>query len=79
MPKAFWIDPLICSNFRISVSENDRMSTKNAISSVAMSAKVAIQAGAPLLQGGHSSEEASSEEASELASSDEPPASDSAS
>ena len=37
-----------------SISVNDRISTKNAISKVAMSANVAIQAGAPASQAGHS-------------------------
>ena len=50
-PKAFFSDPEICLNFGTLNSANDRIRTKNAIRSVAMSAKVAIQAGAPT--GGH--------------------------
>ena len=50
-PKAFWSEPEICLNFGTLNSANDRISTKNAMSSVAMSANVAIQAGAPT--GGH--------------------------
>ena len=50
-PKAFFNEPEICLNFGTLNSAKDRIRTKKAISSVAMSAKVAIQAGAPT--GGH--------------------------
>ena len=43
------------SNLGSSVSENDKIRTKNAIKSVAISAKVAIQPGAPGLHSGQSS------------------------
>ena len=50
--------PLICLNFGTLNSAKDKISTKNAINSVAISAKVAIHAGAPF--GGHSSHSCSS-------------------
>jgi len=50
-PKAFRSEPEICLNFGTLNSANDRISTKKAINSVAISAKVAIHAGAPT--GGH--------------------------
>ncbi|CAI8199329.1 MAG: Uncharacterised protein [SAR116 cluster bacterium] len=50
-PNAFFREPEICLNFGTLNSANDRMRTKKAISSVAISAKVAIHAGAPT--GGH--------------------------
>ena len=54
-PKALDIEPdmsLLIEGESISVK--DKISTKNAIKSVAISAKVAIQAGAPASQAGHS-------------------------
>ena len=50
-PKAFFREPEICLNFGTLNSANDRIRTKKAIRSVAMSAKVAIHGGAPT--GGH--------------------------
>ena len=50
-PKAFFSEPEICLNFGTLNSANDRIRTKKAISNVAISANVAIQAGAPT--GGH--------------------------
>ena len=50
-PKAFLSEPEICLNFGTLNSANDKIRTKKAIRRVAMSAKVAIQAGAPV--GGH--------------------------
>ena len=58
IPKAFFMLPLICLNFGTLNSANERIKTKKAINSVAISAKVAIQAGAPL--GGHSGHSCSS-------------------
>ena len=49
--KGLFERPEICLNFGTLNSANERIRTKNAISSVAISAKVAIQAGAPC--GGH--------------------------
>jgi len=46
-PNEFFSEPLICLNFGTFISANDKINTKNAINKVAMSAKVAIQAGAP--------------------------------
>ena len=54
-PKAAFIEPAICLYLGTFISANDSSSTKNAINNVAISAKVAIQAGAPLLQGGQAS------------------------
>ena len=59
-PKAFLNDPLTSLYFGTFISAKDKMSTKKAISSVAISANVAIQAGAPLLQGGQSGSSAGS-------------------
>ena len=53
MPKASFSDPATCSNLGTLTLENDKISTKNAISSVAISANVAIHAGAPLSHLGH--------------------------
>ena len=53
-PKANCMEPLIYSNLGTSVSEKDRMRTKNAINKVAISAKVAIQGGEPFLHSGQS-------------------------
>ena len=55
IPKEFFSEPLICLNLGTFISANDSSSTKKAMSSVARSAKVASQAGAPGLHGGHSS------------------------
>ncbi len=46
-PNEFFNEPLICLNLGTFISANDKINTKNAISKVAMSANVAIQAGAP--------------------------------
>ena len=54
IPKACLSDPATCLNLGTSVSAKLSNRTKKAISKVAMSANVAIQAGAPPLQGGHS-------------------------
>ena len=58
IPNAFFKLPLICLNFGTLNSAKERIKTKNAIKRVAISAKVAIHAGAPL--GGHSSHSCSS-------------------
>ena len=50
-PKASFKEPEICLNFGTLNSANDKINTKKAIKSVAISANVAIQAGAPV--GGH--------------------------
>jgi hypothetical protein len=54
-PNEFLSEPLICLNLGTFISANDKINTKNAMSSVAMSANVAIQAGAPALHSSHSS------------------------
>ena len=51
-PKAALRDPDICLYLGTLVSAKERISTKKAIRRVAISAKVAIHGGAPLLQGG---------------------------
>ena len=48
-PKAAFIEPAICLYLGTFISAKDSSSTKKAISSVAISAKVAIHAGAPPL------------------------------
>jgi len=50
-PKANFIEPAICLNFRTSISENDKSSTKKHINSDIKSANVPIHAGNP--GGGH--------------------------
>ena len=50
-PNAFFNEPEICLNLGTLNSANERIRTKNAMRSVAMSANVAIHAGAPT--GGH--------------------------
>ena len=66
-PNASRSEPEICLNLGTLNSANDRMRTKNAIKSVAMSANVAIHAGAPT--GGHLGQSGSSCSASFRASS----------
>ena len=50
-PKANFIDPAICLNFKTSISEKDSNSTKKHINNDIKSAKVPIHAGSP--GGGH--------------------------
>ena len=66
-PIVSFMDPLTSLNFGTFICANERIKTKKAINNVAISAKVAIQAGAPPLQGGQSSSGASSISSATLA------------
>ena len=66
-PKAFFKEPEICLNLGTLNSAKDNIKTKKAIKRVAMSANVAIQAGAPT--GGHFGHSSSSFSSSSTASS----------
>ena len=55
IPNASFNDPATCSNLGTLTLEKDKISTKNAMSRVAISANVAIHAGAPVSHFGHSS------------------------
>ena len=62
-----FIEPLTSLNFGTFICAKERIKTKKAINRVAMSANVAIQAGAPPLHGGQSSSGASSTSLTTLA------------
>ena len=67
-PNEFLRLPDICLNFGTLNSAKDNISTKKAISSVAISAKVDIHAGAPLTHSSHSSHSSSSSKGAASAS-----------
>ena len=66
-PNAFFNEPEICLNFGTLNSANERINTKKAINKVAISAKVAIHAGAPT--GGHLGHSSSSSSITSFSSS----------
>ena len=66
-PMLSFMDPLTSLNFGTFICAKERIKTKKAINNVAMSAKVAIQAGAPPLQGGQSTSDTSSTSSATLA------------